>query len=72
MRDYKKEYKQFHSKPKQIRNRAQRNKARREMDLKKGDKREVDHKVPLSRGGSSRRKNLSITSRTANRKKYNK
>lgn len=33
-RDYKKEYKNYHSKPEQIKNRAKRNKARREMGLR--------------------------------------
>ncbi len=72
MRNYKKEYKDYHKKPKQIKNRAKRNKARRVSGLKKGDKREVDHKKPLSKGGSNGRKNLRIVSRTTNRKKGNK
>lgn len=42
------------------------------MGLKKGDPREVDHKVPLSKGGSNGKKNLRVTSRAANRKKGNK
>ena len=71
-RNYKKEYKKFHGKPKQIKNRAKRNTARRVSGLKKGDKREVDHKNPLSRGGSNSRKNTRIVSRTVNRKKGNK
>lgn len=53
-RDYKKEYREYHSKPVQRKRRAQRNKARRIMGLKKGDPREVDHKRPLSRGGVER------------------
>ena len=72
MRDYKKEYKTYHGKPEQIKNRAKRNTARRVSGLKKGDKREIDHKKPLSRGGSNGRKNLRIVSRTTNRKKGNK
>jgi 5-methylcytosine-specific restriction endonuclease McrA len=71
-RDYKKEYKNYHSKPDQKKNRAARNKARKEMGLKTGDKREVDHKVPLSKGGSNSKKNLRVVSRTTNRKKGNK
>ena len=33
---------------------------------------EVDHVIPLSKGGSNRRANLQVISRTANRKKGNK
>lgn len=42
------------------------------MGLKNGDGKEVDHKKPLSKGGSKSKKNLRVTTRTANRKKYNK
>ena len=71
-RDYKKEYKDYHGKKEQIKNRAKRNKARREMGLKKGDPREVDHIKPLSKGGSNNKSKLSVVSRTTNRKKGNK
>lgn len=71
-RDYKKEYREYHSKPEQKKNRAKRNAARREMGLKKGDPREVDHKKPLSKGGSNSKSNLRVVSRTTNRKKGNK
>jgi 5-methylcytosine-specific restriction endonuclease McrA len=71
-RDYKKEYKDFHGKPEQVKNRAKRNSARKEMGLKVGDKREVDHVKPLSKGGSNKKSNLKVTSRTKNRKKGNK
>ena len=71
-RDYKKEYKDYHGKPSQIKNRAARNKARADKGLKKGDGKEVDHKKPLSRGGGSGGGNVRVTTRTANRKKYNK
>ena len=71
-RNYREEYDTYHGKPKQKKNRAARNKARKESGLKKGDKREVDHKKPLSKGGSSKKSNTNITSRTKNRKKYNK
>ena len=44
MRDYKKEYKDYHGKPEQIANRSSRNKARRKMSImgraKKGDGKE--------------------------------
>lgn len=71
-RDYKKEYAEYHSKPEQIKNRAKRNKARREMGLKVGDKREADHIKPLKKGGSNKKENLRVVSRTTNRKKGSK
>lgn len=71
-RDYKKEYREYHSKPEQKKNRAKRNAARRKIGLKKGDPREVDHKKPLSKGGSNSKSNLRVVSRTTNRKKGNK
>ena len=71
-RDYKKEYREYHSKPAQRKARSERNKARRMMGLKVGDPREVDHKVPLSKGGSNSKRNLRVVSRTTNRRKGNK
>ena len=71
-RDYKKEYRDYHSKPAQRKARAERNKARRIMGLKVGDPREVDHKVLLSKGGSNTKRNLRVVSRTTNRRKGNK
>ena len=70
IRDYKKEYREYHSKPEQIHKRSLRNQARRKMGLKTGDPREVDHVKPLDKGGSNKRSNLRITSRRANRKKW--
>ena len=69
IRNYKREYEMYHSKPEQRRNRSERNKARRIMGLQVGDKREVDHIKPLSRGGSFNKSNLKIVSRSANRRK---
>lgn len=70
-RDYKKEYANYHSRPEQIRNRAKRNAARRElMDegrVRKGDGKDVDHKRPLDKGGSNARSNLRVMSKSANR-----
>jgi len=75
-RDYKKEYRDFHGKPEQIKRRDMRNKARRMMEkegrVRKGDGREVDHKVPLSKGGSNSKRNLRIVTRRTNRRKGNK
>jgi len=68
-RDYKKEYKDYHGKPEQRKQRAKRNQARTKMGLKVGDKREVDHKKPLCKGGSNRKSNLRVVSRKTNRKK---
>lgn len=71
-RNYKKEYRNYHSKPSQIKNRSKRNKARKKMGLKVGDKREVDHKKPLSKGGSNKKSNLRVVSRSTNRRKGSK
>ena len=69
-RNYKKEYKEYHGKKKQINNRSKRNQARRTMKAKPGQ--EVDHKRPLSKGGSNSRSNLRLVSKRANRKKGNR
>ncbi len=71
-RDYKKEYQEYHGKPGQIKKRAERNNARRQLGLKMGDGKEADHKKPLSKGGSNSKANLRVVSRTNNRRKYNK
>tara|TARA_R100000808_G_scaffold22742_1_gene49681 strand:+ start:286 stop:543 length:258 start_codon:yes stop_codon:yes gene_type:complete len=70
-RNYRKEYDEYHGTREQKDNRNMRNKARRAKGLKKGDSREVDHKKPLSKGGSNGASNTRVVSRTANRKKYN-
>ena len=73
-RDYKKEYKEYHGKPEQIARRAGRNKARSLMIKKHGKKalagKEVDHKDHNTKNNS--KSNLSIMSKTANRKKQPK
>lgn len=70
-RDYKKEYREYHGRPEQIRHRAQRNEARREMEKKglvrKGDGKDVDHKKPIDRGGTNDDSNLRVLSRAKNR-----
>lgn len=72
-RDYAKEYAEYHAKPEQVKNRAKRNRARAEAAkagrVAKGDGKEVDHRRPLSKGGSNGTKNTRVTTRTANRKK---
>jgi hypothetical protein len=70
-RDYKKEYDNYHGKPEQIKNRAERVKARRMMEktgaVTKGDGKDVDHKKPLRSGGTTTKSNLRIRSKSANR-----
>jgi len=69
VRNYKKEYRDFHGKPKQIRLRNMRNAARAKMGLKVGDRREVDHRKPLSQGGTNHRNNLRVVKFRTNRRK---
>ena len=65
------EYNKFHASPKAIRERSNRNKARRLMikagRVKKGDGKEVDHKDGNPNNNSKR--NLQILPRSKNRKK---
>ena len=78
VRDYRKEYDEYHKL--HIPERTARNRARsdEEKRRKKAGKpklrtdQEVDHKIPLSKGGSNGPGNTRVISRTANRKKYNK
>jgi len=71
MRDFGKEYRAYHSKPEQKKNRAQRNAARRELmaagQVRKGDGKDVDHKKPIRSGGSNARSNLRVTPKSKNR-----
>lgn len=71
VRDYKREYELYHSKPEQKKNRAARNGARATMaaagKVKKGDGKDVDHKKPLSKGGSNSKGNLRVVSASKNR-----
>jgi len=68
-RDYKQENK-YKRTPEQIHARVLRNKARRHMLAKGkvhiGDGKEVDHKVPLSKGGSGGEDNLRVVSASSN------
>jgi 5-methylcytosine-specific restriction endonuclease McrA len=71
-RDYKKELNwEKTSKPKRVKQRAERNKARAIMategKVKKGDGKDVDHKTPLSKGGKTTRSNLRVQTATKNR-----
>jgi hypothetical protein len=70
-RNYRKEYDEYHGKPEQVKNRAERVKARRMMEKKgavsKGDGKDVHHVKPLRSGGKSTLTNLRVRSVKANR-----
>lgn len=75
-RDYKKEKSwEERNGNKRVKDRAERNRARREAGLKVGDPRQADHKKPLSEGGARNQKNVRVVSakenmqKEANRKK---
>lgn len=61
----------YNSKPSQVKKRMARNRARAKLEregvVHKGDGKDVDHKVPLDRGGSNERSNLRVTSQKKNR-----
>lgn len=71
-RDYKKEVAKYTSKPAVKKKRAEQNAARRMMEragvVHKGDGKDVDHKTPLSKGGSpTSRSNLRAVPASQNR-----
>jgi len=77
-RDYRKEYAQYHGKPEQIKQRAERVKAQRLVDKNGKDKndngkadaregKDIDHKKPLRSGGKTTKSNLRIRSIKSNR-----
>lgn len=51
VRNYQKEYKEYHGTPEQKKRRAQRNAARKKLGLKKGDPREAGHVSDGNRKG---------------------
>lgn len=61
----------YESSPEQVKNRVARNKARAEMmkagKVHKGDGMEVDHTVPLSKGGANAKKNMRVKTASDNR-----
>lgn len=63
-RDYKQEYKTYHSTPKAKKKRAAANRARRKLGLKKGDSRDAGH---IKRGGGEGKDNIRPQSRSSNR-----
>jgi hypothetical protein len=70
-RNYRKEYDEYQGKPDQIAKRAERNAARAKLAkagrVHKGDGLDVDHKKPLSKGGTNANTNLRVKSKHANR-----
>ena len=54
--------KAYNARPEQVQNRMERNRARAAMEkegkVHKGDGKDVDHKTPLSKGGTTIRSNL--------------
>lgn len=61
----------YNSKPEQRKNRSERTVARNQANAdgrtSKGDGKDLDHRVPLSKGGSSAKSNLRPISRSENR-----
>ena len=70
-RDYSEEYRSYHARPEQIKQRAQRTMARRRMEaagkVQKGDGMDVDHIKPISQGGSYADSNLRVVPKSKNR-----
>ena len=71
-RNYRDEYDKFQSSTKSKKDRAERNRARREAGLGVGDGREVDHVKPLAKGGSYSASNRRIVPKHMNRVKGKK
>lgn len=69
-RDYKTENAKYNSRPDVKLKRAERNRARHEMEkagkVHKGDGKDVDHKTPLSKGGTGDKSNLRVVTRSSN------
>lgn len=70
-RDYKKENEKYNSKPSERKKRSIRSVARVQSNAAgtthKGDGKDLDHKVPLSKGGSSAKSNTRVVSASSNR-----
>lgn len=68
-RDYKNEYKEYHSKPEQREKNNARKRARYALEkggvVSKGDGKDIDHKDGNPK--NNKRSNLKVTSKTANR-----
>lgn len=63
--------KSYNARPDQLKKRAERNAARRELikdgAVKKGDGKDVDHKKMLDNGGTNAKSNLRVTDQKTNR-----
>jgi hypothetical protein len=70
-RDYAAEYRNYHASDEQKQKRAARNAARKEAEkrglVRKGDGNDVDHKQPLSKGGTNAKSNLRVVPKGQNR-----
>ena len=70
-RDYRAEYDKYQGTPEQKKQRAMRNAARREAERKglvrKGDGKDIDHKQPISKGGTNNKGNLRAVPASQNR-----
>lgn len=70
-RNYRKEYENYQGTKEQKKNRATRNAARSKLAkkglVKKGDGKDVDHKKPLSKGGTNTASNLKAKPKSKNR-----
>lgn len=70
-RNYRREYDTYQGTEVQKKRRAKRNAARNALMkagvVKKGDGKDVDHKIPLSKGGSNSRSNLRVQTKSNNR-----
>lgn len=70
VRQYKKELAwEKKKKPNRVKDRAERNRARKEAGLKVGDSRQADHKKPLSEGGAKAQSNVRVVSAKENLRK---
>lgn len=65
VRDYQREKEWDHANGR-VKDRADRNAARREAGLKVGDSRQADHIKPLSQGGSNSKSNVRVVSKEEN------
>ena len=70
-RDYKREYEKYQGTPEQRAARSERtvarNKANADGTTHKGDGKDLDHRVPLSKGGTSAKSNLRAVPKSENR-----
>lgn len=70
-RDYRREYDKYQGRKEILKRRAKRNKARAMLTrmgrVRKGDGKDVDHRVSLDKGGSNTLRNLRVRSASKNR-----